>query len=186
MDQFEEMTSNVDREVQIQMREAEPDLYKEDRLSRVNTRQREFWTRRVAKEVMEDVLDRVIMYRPVQEAQKVLEEMLDEMMEQAWINTLFKEVLDTDPGAVTKLGKKVANRQAVVDIVEGMMDRAMDVVSREERKSLQEKKRLEWQRNWEALDLELAREMDILMELETDRSRVEGGTVSARITLKKT
>ena len=77
----------------------EADLDKEDRLCRVKNRQKEFWTRRMVEEVMEDVLDRVIIYRPVQEAQKVLEEVLDEVMEQAWINSLFKEVLDTGPGA---------------------------------------------------------------------------------------
>ena len=52
------------------------------------------------------------------------------------------------------------------------------MVYKEERKSLQEKKRLEWQRNWEALDLELAREMDILMELVPEPMEVEGTIIT--------
>ena len=45
------------------------------------------------------------------------------------------------------------------------MEDAMDMVHKRERKSLQERKRVEWQKNWEALDIDLAKEMDILMEL---------------------
>ena len=117
MDALEEMCSNVDMEVQIKMKKAEPDVYKEDRLSRVKTRQREFWTRKAEKEIMEDVLGRVMVYRPVQEAKGMLDWMLEEVIEQAWLNTMFREVTDTGPSAVSKLELKVSNRQAVVHMV---------------------------------------------------------------------
>ena len=111
---------------------------------------------------MEDVLE---MYRLVQKAKEMLEWVLDEVLEQSWINTMFREVTDTGPSAVSKLELKVCNRQVVVHIVEDLMEEAMDMVHKRERKSLQERKRMEWKRKWEALDIELAREMDILTEL---------------------
>ena len=118
-------------------------MYKADRLSRVKTRQREFCTRRVAKEVMEDVLGMVMIYRPVQEAKEMLKWVLEDVGEQSWINTMFREVTDTGPSAVSKLELKICNRQVVVHMVEDLKEEAMDMVHKRERKSLQEKKRLE-------------------------------------------
>ena len=47
----------------------------------------------------------------------MLEWVLEEVIEQAWINTMFREVTDTGPSAVSKLELKVSNRQAVVHMV---------------------------------------------------------------------
>ena len=63
MDKFEELTSNMDSEVQMKVTEA--DLDKEDRLNRVRSRQKEFWTGRMVKDVMEMVLKDVVKFRMV-------------------------------------------------------------------------------------------------------------------------
>jgi hypothetical protein len=61
MDKFEEMASRIDKEMLMEV--VETDLDRENRLQRVKTRQQEFWTRKMVKDVMEDVLDRVRQYR---------------------------------------------------------------------------------------------------------------------------
>ena len=68
MDNFEEITNSVDMDIQIEIKKSEADIYKEDRLNRVKARQKEFWTRRLGKEIMDDVLSRVMLYRPIQGA----------------------------------------------------------------------------------------------------------------------
>ena len=73
LSRLQRFMGQVDKEVQREMQEAELDMFKEDRLERVKARQREFWTRKMVKEVMDDVLELVIMYRPAQEAKEVLD-----------------------------------------------------------------------------------------------------------------
>ena len=53
----------------------------------------------------------------------------------------------------------------IVEMLEDLMDKSMARVCKKERQALQEMKKLEWRERWQALDTELAREMDILMSL---------------------
>ena len=101
MDMFEEKVNTMDKEIQMEV--TEMDLDKEDRLCRVRNRQKEFWTRRMVKEVVEGVLEDVTRFRTTQGVNMVLEGVLEVVVEHALVNTLYKEVLNSGPGAMDKL-----------------------------------------------------------------------------------
>ena len=97
MDKFQELASSMNREVQMKV--TETDLEKEDRMNRVRNRQKEFWTRRMARDIMENVLEEVTRFRAVQGVNMMLEGVLEDVTEHAMINILYKEVLERGPAA---------------------------------------------------------------------------------------
>ena len=109
MDRFEMVTTSVDTDILMEMRDREAECYKEDRLNRVKARQKEFWTRKVGKEIVDDVLERVRIYRPTKSVEQMMEEVLEDVMEHSLVNNMFKEVVDTGPSAVIKLEHKMAD-----------------------------------------------------------------------------
>ena len=98
---------------------------------------------------------------------------MGDVLEHAIVNKVFKDLMDSGPGAIAKLESRVQKRWTVRQILMEVLDGVMDNVGRKARMELKEKKRLEWELRWEALELELATEMDILMELEMNRMDVE-------------
>ena len=74
MDNFEEVASRVDKELLKEV--LETDLDRENRLQRVKNRQQEFWTRKMARDMLEDVLDGVRQYRATELSRKLLEDLM--------------------------------------------------------------------------------------------------------------
>ena len=171
MDRFEEVARNTDTEVQMEV--VETDLDREDRLDRVKSRQKEFWTRRMAKDIVEDVLGEVTVFRSTHSVTSVLDGVLEDVVEHSMVNRMYQEIMDSGQSAMDKLQQKVNNRQTVQALVEDMVENVMNVMRLRAKKSLQETKQMEWRRKWKALEQELVKEMDILMELEPDPMDVE-------------
>ena len=105
MDKFEERASRIDKEVMMEV--VETDLDRENRLERVKTRQQEFWTRKVVKNVLEEVMDRARQYRATEISKMIVGDMIVDVWEHAMVNKMFKDVLDSGSGAVSKLETKL-------------------------------------------------------------------------------
>ena len=115
MDTFEEKENTMDKETQLEI--TEMDLDREDRLHRVKKRQREFMTRRMIQNIMEDLVMDVISFRQGQIVSLVLDEMLDNVEEHAMVNRMYQEVMDIGPTAMSKLEDKVEIRQSMRSLV---------------------------------------------------------------------
>jgi hypothetical protein len=151
MDRFEERASRIDKEVLMEV--VETDLDRENRLERVKTRQQEFWTRKMVKKVLEEVMDRARQYRATEMSKLIVGDMIVDVWEHAMVNKMFKDVLDSGSGAVNKLETKLQRRWTVQQVLREVLEGVVDIVERKARLEMKEKKKLEWELRLEELEL---------------------------------
>ena len=116
---------------------------REVRLQRVRARQHEFWTRKLAKNILGDMMEDVFKFRSTHTINMILENMLEEVTELAMVNNLFMEVMKAGQGPVAKLERRCQNR--FDEMVEEVMKRVVEDVARKSRRLVHEQRKVEWQ-----------------------------------------
>ena len=81
----------------------EEDLIREGRLQRVEKRKREYMSRRLIQDIMEDVVKNVEEYRLKEIATNLLEEVMELVMEMSDINGMVRLVTEYGPETRNKL-----------------------------------------------------------------------------------
>ena len=91
------------------------EMSKEERLERVKCKQRQFQTRRTVKNVLEDVLGMVIIYRVEENMKKLVEEVIVSSLEEVTIKRMVVELQIERPMMKNKLESRLKNMRLEED-----------------------------------------------------------------------
>ena len=91
------------------------DLEKENRLDRMNEKKRIFMTRKLCKEILEEILMETATYRVTEMATNVMERMLNRVIVEATVNKLLKEAEGQGHEVVTELEERVIEKKREED-----------------------------------------------------------------------
>ena len=139
-DTFEEIESN-----EIAMEVEEEDLIREGRLQRVEKRKREYVSRRLIQDIMEDVVKDVEEYRLKEIATNLLEEVMELAMEMSDINGMVRLVTEYGPETRNKLENEL-RRQRMEEMEASRM--ILKEGERELRLEYVETKKIAWKREY--------------------------------------
>ena len=140
------------------------DLDKEDRLRRMEDRKRMFMTRRLCRDILEEILTETVAHRSKEMASNVVEEVLHKMMVEVTVNKLLKEAEGYGHEVITGLEFKF-NEKRMED--EMAVKKMLNEIQREERLEIQKRKKEDWRMSyWRLQEQEMMVQMRNLTLLE--------------------
>lgn len=135
----------------MEMETEQDRLEKEQRIARMLARQKSFASKRLVREILDDVMDKVISHADVEMVKEMLDRVLEEVDEEIKLNKILKDLEQGPPGMEEKLESRLRTRR-----LEEMLAMRMLILEEEKVERLAEmtRRKESWITNWKRKNME--------------------------------